>query len=196
MVTRLRQAATITSQRNSLRGVVDIDGEFAAKSAGTVHALKNFVSAESIAALPVDDPRKRPLTQLNRIVARRAFVISLAIGEDELMIQDLAMAPQARLDLPWNGNVVICSTNWDSEVPAIHGHTADLVKVEIRLSRRRRDFNKLMQRQARFVSVTGRGYRNEAGLRILEVDSVDESLPDSLPPPFCHFDGFDEPQHQ
>ena len=192
MVLRLRAAAKTTATRNSLSAEIEIGKELGPQVDSTVSALNHFVSADSIAAMSIDDPRKAPLTKFNRIIARDAFTAAVRIGAQTIMIQDLAMAPLARLDTEWAGTAVVRTTSWDAELPAIIGHDAGLRRVEVRLAKHRHRFNELMQQQASFIVVTGRGFRNETGLRILAIDQIGICPDEDMPPQFRHIAGLDE----
>lgn len=189
---RLRAAAQTTGTRNSLSAQIAIGDELAPRVDGAVSALKHFVGAGSIAAMTIDDPRKAPLTKFNRVIAREAFSASVRIGAQAITVQDLAIAPQARLDTEWEGKAVVRTTTWDAATPAIRGYDAGFCQVEVRLTQHRHRFNELMRQQAAFIVVEGRGFRNEAGLRILVVDEVGACPDEDMPPQFRHIAGLDE----
>lgn len=183
---KLLRRATLAKTRNTLRSEVELGSEFRAATAGTIDALTNLIGADAIASLAAGDRRSQPLKNINRALALQDLCLDVEIDCVKLpRIDRLAMAPQARVDIPWDGDTILRVTNWNTEITVIEGRSDRYDRVKIDLQRHPHRFYELMRQQAAFVRVNeGHGRVNPSGLRILRYRSLDRlahhDLPDEL----------------
>ena len=198
MVDLLRRA-TLNRTRNTKRGEVEIGGEFRSVTTGTIDALTNLIGADAIAGLAADDRRRQHLKNINRALAHQDLCLDVEIDNLELpRIDRLALAPQARVDVPWSGDTILRVTNWNTEIAVIEGRSDQHDRIKIDMHQHPRLFNELMRQQAPFVRVNGgHGRINSSGLRILRHHSLDRlahnDLPEALQLHFASGDPIDAP---
>lgn len=191
----LQSRATHSTSRIKMKSAIEIGDEFNASTASAIDALTNLTGADAISALATDDKRRQPLKKLNRALAKEDFCLDVEIDQYCLPpIKHLALAPHACIDSPWDGDLILRVTNWNTESCVIEGRSENFDKIMIDLRQRPHLFNKLMKQQAPFVHVLGgRGRINPSGLRILQHQSIlcvfHNELPASLQ---LHFAGDDE----
>lgn len=188
----LLRRASLSRTRNSNRAELEIGSEYRVVTAGTIDALTNLMGADAIAGLAADDNRRQPLKKINRALAMRDMCLDVEIDGVALpRIDRLALAPHARVDVAWDGEIIVRVTSWNTELTVIEGRSEKQEKVKIDLHQHPHRFNELMQQAAPFVRVNGgHGRVNPSGLRILQHDSLERLDHNDLPAALqLHFAG-------
>lgn len=190
----LLRRATLSRTRNAKRAEVELGSELRAVTTGAIDALTNLIGADAIAGLAADDRRRQPLKNINRSIARLDLCLDIEIDHVALpRIERLDKAPQARIDIPWDGDLILRVTKWGTEILMIEGRSDQHDRISIDMHQHPQRFNELMQTQAPFVRVNrGHGRINSSGLRILRHDSLDRLTHNDLPEALkLHFAGDD-----
>ena len=194
IMTNLLRRTTLTRTRNTKKAELEIDEDFRAATAGTIDALTNLIGADAIAGLSADDRRHQPLMSINRALARQDLCLDVEIDHMQLpRIDRLVMAPQARVDIAWNGDTIMRVTNWNTEIIMVEGRGDRHDRIKIDMHQNPHRFNELMRQQAPFIRVNGgHGRINSSGLRILRHGSLDGLVHNNLPEALqLHFAGGD-----
>lgn len=190
----LLRRTTLHRTRNTKRTEVELGGELRAVTSGAIDALTNLIGANAIAGLAADDSRRQHLKSINRAIARLDLCLDVEINHVALpRIERLDKAPQARIDIPWNGDLILRITKWNTELLMIEGRDGQHDRISIDLHQHPHRFNELMQTQTPFVGVNdGHGRINSSGLRILRHGSLDRLSHNDLPEALkLHFAGGD-----
>lgn len=190
----LLRRATLNRTRNTKRAEVELGSELRAVTTGAIDALTNLIGADAIAGLAADDRRRQPLKNINRAIAKLDLCLDIEIdGKVLSRIERLDKAPQARVDIAWNGDLILRINRWNTELLIIEGRSDQHDRISIDMHRDPQRFNELMQTQAPFVRVNaGHGRINPSGLRILRHHSLDRLTHTDLPEELkLHFSGDD-----
>lgn len=147
----------------------------------TLSALANHATAETIAVLSPEDPRRASLTKINQAIAHGGYKLEIKLGDSVVTLENISKAPHARIDTPWAGEIILRATDWSTEQFMITGRARDIPHVAICFVNYRRRFNSLMRDQAPFVFVKGNGFLNQSGLRINRISTVERRDHDDLP---------------
>lgn len=190
----LLRRATLSRTRNTKRADVELGSELRAVTTGATDALTNLIGADAIASLAADDRRRQPLKNINRAIANLDLCLDIEIDGKVLpRIERLDKAPQARVDIAWDGDLILRINRWNTELLIIEGRSEQHDRISIDIHRNPQRFNELMQTQAPFVRVnSGHGRINSSGLRILRHHSLDRLTHNDLPEELkLHFAGDD-----
>lgn len=190
----LFRRATLSRTRNTKKAEIELGGELHAVTSGTIDALTNLIGADAIAGLAANDNRRQHLKNINRAIARLDLCLDVEINHVALpRIERLDKAPQARVDIEWNGDLILRITRWDTELLMIEGRSDQHDRISIDLHQHPHRFNELMQTQAPFVRVNeGHGRINSSGLRILRHGMLERLTHNDLPEALgLHFAGGD-----
>lgn len=147
----------------------------------TIRILTSYQTPDQIATLQPDDPMRKVMTHLNRLLGGR-FRILIELNSIQIVLQDLAIAPLARGDVPKEWRAELLRTRvWDSDNRCIDTTDVEGSRVRVDLRQDERTYRRLMQEDARYISVSGSGYTNEAGARLQVLSAIEKVDPNTIP---------------
>ena len=174
-----------TCSRTTIGATIKLQNNLSPAFNAALLALTQCATAEAIALLPINDPRRYPLTKINRALVGDNYKLVVQLGDTKVTLVDLARAPVARRDIQWAGQIIVGTTGWDTALKHVSGFSKEVRHVTIDMSDQPRRFEELLGDAVSvpFLEITGSGYRNPY-LRVLRAKSIKghrhADLPDEL----------------